>query len=243
MTAPGRLACDLGSQRTAGVARKGGSRSKRKETLSVIQFQFCRSMFLVLTRSAMASCLAGCCLAQGQTYNQYNKEIRISKLPSLAARSTDASDVLVAAADIIFRDQEVCCGKKSALGDRVRLADPMSLESIADKLRGRNVLGDGRAFMVTAEYLSPPSVNVGELISAVTEKHAPLMQWNSHLYVVYGVVFDETLDPSTGARMNDLHKLLLLDPRFSDERREVSFDRTTDWEKVQGLLILLAAPQ
>jgi hypothetical protein len=207
------------------------------------KFRFCRSRFLVLAHWVTVSCLAAGCLAQGQTYNQYNKEIRIKHVPSLTARSSDASDVLAAAAEIIFRDQEVCCGKKSALGDRVRLADPLSLEAIANKLRGRNVLGDGRAFMVTAEYLSPPSVNVGQLISAVMENHAPLMQWNSHLYVVYGVIFDETFDPTTGARSNDLHKLLLLDPRFSDERREVSFDRTTDWEKVQGLLILGAAPE
>jgi len=200
-------------------------------------------MFFVVARCVTASCLAGCCLAQGQAYNQYNKEIRISHLPSLTARSTDASDVLAAEAAIIFRDPEVCCGKKSALGDRVRLADPSSLEAIANKLRGRNVLSDGRAFIVTAEYLSPPSVNVGELISAVIEKHAPLMEWNSHLYVVYGVIFDETFDATTGARGNDLHKLLLLDPRFSDERREVSFDRTTDWEKVQALLILVAVPE
>jgi hypothetical protein len=207
------------------------------------EFRFCRSRFLVLAHWVTVSCLAAGCLAQGQTYNQYNKEIRISNLPSLTARSTDASDVLTAAAEIIFRDQEVCCGKKSALGDRVRLADPMSLEAIANKLRGRNVLGDGRAFMVTAEYLSPPSVNVGQLISAVMENHAPLMRWNSHLYVVYGVIFDETFDPTTGARLDALHKLLLLDLRFSDERREVPFDRTTDWEKVQGLLILEAAPE
>ena len=134
------------------------------------KFRFCRSRFLVLAHWVTVSCLAAGCLAQGQIYNQYNKEIRISNLPSLTARSTDASDVLAAAAEIIFRDQEVCCGKKSALGDRVRLADPMSLEAIANKLRGRNVLGDGRAFMVTAEYLSPPSVNVGQLITAVMEK-------------------------------------------------------------------------
>jgi hypothetical protein len=205
--------------------------------------RFCRSRFLVLAEWVTVSCLAASCLAQGQTYNQYNKEIRISNLPSLTARSTDASAVLAAAAEIIFRDQEVCCGKKSALGDRVRLADPTSLEAIANKLRGRNVLGDGRAFMVSAEYLSPPSVNVGQLISALMENHAPVMQWNSHLYVVYGVIFDETFDPTTGARLDALHKLLLLDLRFSDERRQVSFDRTTDWEKVQGLLILVAAPE
>ncbi len=234
MTAAGRLA----------TSHPGESleqdRWKRKERLAGTRFQFCRSMFPLLVRCFTASCLAGCCLAQGQTYT---KELRISDLPSLTARSTDASDVLAAAAEIISRDPEVCCGKKSALGDRVRLADPMSLEAIANKLRGRNVLSDGRAFIVTAEYMSPPSVNVGQLITAVTEKHAPLMEWDSHLYVVFGVIYYETFDSSTGARTDALDKLLLLDPRFSDERREVSFDRTTDWEKVQALLILVAAPE
>jgi hypothetical protein len=44
--------------------------------------------------------------------------------------------------------------------------------------------------------------------------------------------------------MNAVHKILLLDPRFSDERRTVSFDRLTDdWGKVQGLLMLTASPQ
>jgi hypothetical protein len=197
-------------------------------------------MFPFLARCFTASFLAGCCLAQGQAYS---KEVRISDLPVLTARSTDASDVLAAAAEIIFQDQEVCCGKNSALGDRVRLSDPMSLKAIANKLRGRNVLSDGRAFIITADYCSPPSVNVGQLITAVTEKHAPLIEWNSHLYVVYGVIFYETFDFSTGARTDSLDKLLLLDPRFSDERRKVSFDRATDWEKVQGLLILTAAPE
>ena len=208
--------------------------------MCVTKTQFCRAGCVFLARCVTASWLAAGCLALGQTYK---KEVRISDLPSLTARSADTSDVLAATAEIIFRDQEVCCGKKSALGDRIRLADPMSLESIANKLRGRNVLSDGRAFIVTTEYLSPPTVNVGQLITAVTERHAPLMEWNSHLYVVYGVIFYETIDLSTGARTDTLDKLLLLDPRFSDERREVSFDRTTDWEKVQGLLILLAAPQ
>ena len=190
----------------------------------------------------MVLCLAGCSFAYGQTY--YNKEVRINDLPSLTAQSTSASDVLAASAEIIFRDKDVCCGKNSALADGIRLADPTSLPAIANRLRGRNVLSDGGAFLITAEYLSPASVNIGDLMGALTEKHALLMEWNSHFYVVYGVIYDQTIDPNTGATMNAIHKLLLLDPRFSDGRRELSFDRQSDdWAKVQGLLMLKAAPQ
>jgi len=43
----------------------------------------------------------------------------------------------------------------------------------------------------------------------------------------------------TGQRDYIIHKLFLLDLRFSDSRREVSFNRESDdWSKVQGLLAL-----
>jgi hypothetical protein len=61
------------------------------------------------------------------------------------------------------------------------------------------------------------------------------------LYVLYGAVFDELLYPS-GNRDYVIHKLLLLDKRFSDARREASFNRESDdWTKVSGLLTLAAA--
>ena len=39
-------------------------------------------------------------------------------------------------------------------------------------------------------------------------------------------------------------KLLLIDTRYSDTRRNVEFNRATDdWSKVQGVVWLTAAPQ
>jgi hypothetical protein len=41
-----------------------------------------------------------------------------------------------------------------------------------------------------------------------------------------------------------IHKLLLLDTRYSGSRREVPFNRETDdWSKVQGMLRLAVTPQ
>jgi hypothetical protein len=82
-------------------------------------------------------------------------------------------------------------------------------------------------------------------MNTLMEKHPLLMEWNSHLYVAYGVIFDQTLDQDGGI-MNAIHKIFLLDTRFSseDKRREISFDRLTDdWGKVQGLVMLKAAAQ
>jgi hypothetical protein len=200
--------------------------------------------FLVLRCLITASLLLGC-FAYGQGYQGYypDQEIRISDVPSVAATSRRPSDVLAASVEIVVRDRKVCCGKNSALEDSVQSADPNSLKDVSDKLQGRHLLSDGRPIMVTAEYLPAASVNPGWLLGALREKRALLMEWNSHLYVVYGVIFDQTVDQDGGIQ-NAIHKILVLDARFSDARRQVTFDRLADnWGKVQGLVMLKAAPQ
>jgi hypothetical protein len=82
-------------------------------------------------------------------------------------------------------------------------------------------------------------------MNMLIENRPLLMEWNSHLYVVYGIVFNQTISQDGGI-MNAIYKIFLLDTRFSevDKRREISFDRLTDdWGKVQGLLLLKAAAQ
>ena len=200
-----------------------------------------RSAFLLPAGCVVAAYLAVYCLAYGQA-SKPDQEVRVHDLPSLTARSTQASDVLATSLEIVFNNKEVCCGKNSALEDSVQSSDPKSLKDIASTLQGRHLLGDGRPIMVTAEYLTPNQVTAGHLIYMLTEKHAPLMVWNSHLYVVDGMTYVTGL--SHGAIVYFLHEFLLQDSRFSDSRREVSFDRVTeDAGKVQGLLFLQALPQ
>jgi hypothetical protein len=172
-----------------------------------------------------------------------NREVRINDLTSVTSKSSDASDVLAASVEIILRDKEICCAKNSALEDSVQSADPKSLKDIAAKLQGRHRMSDGRPIMVTAEYVPATSLVSGTLLTTLSEKHPLLMEWNSHLYVVSGVIYSTTYT-AEGARMDSILKIFLLDPRFSGQRREVTFDRSTDdWGKVEGLLTLKAARQ
>jgi hypothetical protein len=197
--------------------------------------------YLLLTRCVVASCLAVVCVAYGQV-SYPDKEIHIHDLPSSTARSPHAPDVLAASLKIVFSDKEVCCGKDSALADSVQSSDPKSLKDIAGKLQGRHLLSDGRPIAVTAEYLTPDQVTAGHLIYMLAEHHAPLMMWNSHLYVVDGLSYAENIDESGVSYLT--HKFFLQDTRFSDSRRQVTFDRLTeDAGKVEGLLFLWAAPQ
>lgn len=195
-----------------------------------------------LTQCIPALCLTVCCLAYGQQVAYPEQEVRVNDLPALRARSSHAADVLATSLEILFNDKEVCCGKNSALEDSIETADPKSLKDIASKLQGRHLLSDGRAIMVTTEYLTPDQVNAGHLITMIRNQHAALMIWNSRVYVLCGVTYIGTVDYSTNETAYAVHKFLLQDVRFSDSRRAVTFDRLTeDASKVQGLLFVGAA--
>lgn len=192
--------------------------------------------------SAVFACLALCCFANAQTYSP-NTEVRVSDLPAVTAKSKDATDMLVAALEIILRDKDVCCGKDSALQDDAQRADPKSLKDVATKLQGRHLLSDGRPILVTAQYVPATSLVCGAIIGTLNDKQPLLMEWNSHLYVVYGVIYSTSYSPE-GGRTDSILKIFLVNPRYSDQRREVVFDRQTDdWGRVQGLLTLKAAMQ
>lgn len=206
----------------------------------------CRCTFR-LKAKLLGLYLAVCGLAAAQILNQ-DAEIQVHNLPSLMARTPHSSDVLLTSLDTVFHDHDICCGKDSALGDSAEAADPHSLKDVAAKLDGRHLMDDGRPIKVTARYVTPDQANSGEMITSILNQHALLMRWDSHVYVVHGLIYRWA---ATGGGAPDgsisegtvIHKLLLWDTRYSDSRREVVFDRTTeDLSKVQGLLFLQWAP-
>jgi hypothetical protein len=166
-----------------------------------------------------------------------NQDVRVANLPARTAQSTNKSAVLAAALETILQDEAVCCGKDSALEDTV-LSTPQSLKELSSKLQGKHVLSDGRSVMVSAQYIPQNAITPDLMIGALRDQHALLISWKSHLYIFYGVLFDETIF-ATGQRQFAVRKLFLVDPRFSDQRREIEFKRESDdWGKVEGLLTL-----
>jgi hypothetical protein len=198
-----------------------------------------------LTR-LMVLFLAANGLAWAQVLYQ-DQEIQVHDLPSLTARSAHSADVLLTSLNTVFHDHEICCGRDSALEDSVGAADPKSLKDVASKLQGRHLLGDGRPIMVTATYSTPDAVNSGVLIQWFLKQRAALMRWNSHLYVVHGIVYIWTASSApegSGQTGTVIKKFLLWDTRFSDSRREVVFNRDTDdLTQVEGFLFADAKPQ
>jgi hypothetical protein len=201
--------------------------------------------FLAIGKFVIVASLGFACPVIGQVLYQ-DQEVQVHGLSSLMARTHDPSDVLLTSLDTVFHDKEICCSKDSALGDIAASADPKSLNDIASKLDGRHLLPDGRPIMVTAEYLTPEAVSGAHLIQMMKEQHAAIMEWNSRLYVVHGVVYMwNGSDTGEGSSIYTvIRKFLLWDTRYSDARRTVEFNRETeDPKKVQGLLFLQVKPQ
>jgi hypothetical protein len=173
---------------------------------------------------------------QGNSVFVADQEVHVRNLSGMTAPSYDLSRVLATALEIALRDQAVCCGKDSAPEDAL-LGDPRSLKELGGRIERRHLLSDGRPIMIAADFVPRNSVHPELIIGALRQQRVPLIEWKSHFYLVYGVIYNETID-NGGVSSHSIHKLLLLDVRYSDARREFEFDRETDdWDKVEGLLI------
>ena len=175
--------------------------------------------------------------SQGYVFHP-NQEVRIRSFPTIVADSSADSDVVAASVASAVNSPDVCCGRNSALIDQVTSISGFSLKDLGRKLRSKHYFDRGLSFTVTDQYWPGSSVNAEAIIGTLTAQHPLLTVWNGHLYVMYGAVFGEYLY-NDGSSMHVIQKLLMVDTRFSDDRRYVSFDRQTDdWNKVTGLLSL-----
>jgi hypothetical protein len=167
-----------------------------------------------------------------------NQEVRVAALPSVVAASTSESATLAASVATAVMDRNVCCDRNSALEDQVASAGKLSVKELGEKLRGKYYLSSGLPIVVVDQYWPAASVNPEGIIGSLMAQCPLLMLWNGRLYVMYGAVFDEYKYYS-GTNVHVIRTLLLVDTRFSDERRYVSFNRQTDdWGRVTGLLAL-----
>lgn len=167
-----------------------------------------------------------------------HQEVQVASLPSIVADSTADTDVLAASLATAVMDPQICCGRKSALEDQVATISHSSLKELGQKIRGKHYLYSGTSVVITDEYWPGAGVNAEQLIATLQAQRPLLMLWNNHVYVLYGAVFNEYVyDDGTSTHV--IEKLLLLDTRFDDDRRNVTFDRQTDdWNNVAGLLSL-----
>jgi hypothetical protein len=204
------------------------------------RLQFPLWTLLLIVVSSCVDAAAQCGVDQGCGYVILpNQQVQVASLPSVVAASRSQSDVMAASVATAVIDAAVCCGRDSALVDRVDLANGRSLMVLGEKLRGKHYLDSGLSIVVNDQYWPVASVHPEDIISSLVAQHPLLMVWSGHLYVVEGVLFDEWRCCNC-AKTYVIKRLLLVDTRFSDQRRYVSFNRQTDdWSKVTELLALV----
>lgn len=88
---------------------------------------------------------------------------------------------------------------------------------------------------VKANFVPNGAIQGNSIIASMKESKPLLFEWKGALYVLYGVVYDEHLHYS-GRQDNVIRQFLLIDPRYSDKRRLVSFEREQDnFAEVEGV--------
>lgn len=172
-------------------------------------------------------------------------ELKVHGLEFHTARSDEPTDALAAALQMAFRMPDLCCGKDSTLEDNVGQVMPMSLARAASKVEGRKVLPDGRAVVVTADYLPASAMNgagdpaVNKILTSLHNNQPVVMLWNGRIYAIYGAEIDPVVASEDGTLTENVDQLLLFDPASG---RRTSFTRgMDDWSQVQGLLTVSVA--
>jgi hypothetical protein len=155
----------------------------------------------------------------------------------------DSKAAVAAALATVINDAKVCCSENSALGATPVTDEQISLGDLGNKVSGRHVLPDGQAVNISAENFPATTLSSDQIILPLLKQQPMLMMWKSHLYVLYGAVYDER-GYTDGHNIYAIRKLLLLDPAAAGPNRETAFDRQKDdWSQVEGLLLLKIARQ
>ncbi len=163
-----------------------------------------------------------------------NKRVTVSDLAMVTARDTSGAAVAKAALAIVLGASRTKCDRGSQLNVVDANAGP-SLRSLASKLSGAPCSMNGRMLRLTASFTANGEIRAEALIAPLVQGQPLLFKWKNTLYVLYGVVYDEHLFYS-GRRDNVIRELLLIDPRYSDKRRLVAFEREQDdFAEVEGV--------
>jgi hypothetical protein len=169
-----------------------------------------------------------------------NQTVRIHHVELRSASNTGPGGSLSALLQAIFHDPEVCCDKDSALQHDVELLASNSLQAVNDKLKGRHVMRDGRWVTIDTQYAGEASIVSAALISNVLQGQLVLLEWDSHVYLLKSVTFDETRY-TDGTSDYVIRGMMVLDPQSKTKNMEVNYNRQKDdWGNIKSLLIVTA---
>lgn len=172
-----------------------------------------------------------------------NLRVAVSNMPSVKVFDQSATAVAKAAVATVLGAVEINCDSGSQLNTVLEANAGAPLQTLAAKLSGASCMTNGNIVHLSASFTPNGSIQADGIIAPIVHGKPLLIRWNDALYVLYGVIYDEHLHNS-GKRENVIRQLLLIDPRYTDQRRFVIFDREkNDFAQVEGIAeIRVVAP-
>jgi len=153
-----------------------------------------------------------------------DNRVEVPDLPKTVAADNSKAEVAKAAVAIVLAAYDVKCELNSQVNSVIDDRTASSLRSLSGKVEGATCEQDGHLLKLTSTFVANTAIQADELIHALDEDNAMLIRWKGDLYVLWGALYDVRIY-SDGRRFNIIRELLLIDPRYSDERRFVSYKR------------------
>ena len=153
-----------------------------------------------------------------------NNRVEVPDLPKIVAADNSAAEVAKAAVAIVLSAYGVTCERNSQVNSVIDDRTASSLRSLSGKVAGSTCEQEGRLLRLTSTFVPNASIHPDEVIHALDEDNPILIRWKGDLYVLWAALYDIQVY-SDGHRFNVIRELLLIDPRYSDVRRFVSYKR------------------
>lgn len=104
-----------------------------------------------------------------------------------------------------------------------------NFERMTRALDGTYYLEDGHKVTVETRNVTGAPTVIDDILMSMKTRHPLILFWKGHAYLLKGVVYNEYLVSSNGAKVFEINELKLLDPTATKaEEREVSFLRDRD---------------
>jgi hypothetical protein len=120
-----------------------------------------------------------------------------------------------------------------------------NFERMSRALAGNLYLEDGhKVTLETRNVTGAPSV-IDDILVSMKKNHPLILFWKGHAYLLKGVVYNELIISTNGARVFEIQELKLLDPTAAKpEEREVSFLRDRDdADQIDGVMDVQVKPE
>jgi hypothetical protein len=177
---------------------------------------------------------AGAQIAPDSEVVHPNQRIMVANLPRTTAENSNVSGTAKAAVEIVL-SPEIKCDPGSQLESLIGAVSGDSLSGLIKKIDGATCSSAGQVHKISASFTPNGAIKANDVIASLLHKKPLLMEWKGAMYVLYGAAYDQHLYYS-GRQDNVIREFLLVDPRYRDNRRFVTFNRSqNDFGEVEGI--------